>query len=150
SNSVIITDPGSSWTGGPGSYIYVGSNSSLNRLVVSNGATVESTTMILNALAIASNNEAVVTDPGSRLGAGFFSVGQSWPGSRLVVSNGAVVTSGISCVGENGNGQNNEVVVTGAGSLWTNFNSLTFGEFGGGNRLVITNNGEVFVRNSLT
>ncbi|PWU12570.1 MAG: hypothetical protein C5B50_21250 [Verrucomicrobia bacterium] len=149
SNSVLITDAGSSWTNGEAHTICVGSNSSFNRLVISNAAIVQADAVDVSLVAC-SNNQVVVTGPGSLLKCVVLDVGDTLDGNQLVISNGATVCTTAGSIGGNSNGHANEAVVTGAGSLWTNFASLYVGPFGDGNRLVITNNGEVIAPGGLS
>jgi fibronectin-binding autotransporter adhesin len=151
SNSVSLTDPGSSWL--LSTYVVVGSNSAANRLVISNGAQVvisDNFNGLVGYRRDASNNMMMVTGPGSlwRNDRGQVLVGAESPGNQLVVSNGAVVQD---LHGEIGgfdlSASNNTVIVTGAGSLWSNAGILTVGVVGQGNQLLISNGGTVSVSN---
>jgi T5SS/PEP-CTERM-associated repeat protein len=110
------------------SVLYVGGNNSAtansspsqNMLVVSNGAVVRSVGGILGNSSNANLNLALVTGGGSMWSnvGGVFNVGAFGSGNRTVISNGGAVYSGNSAVGNYVSSTNNEVVVTGAGSLW--------------------------------
>jgi len=142
SNVALITGAGSVWSNRD--EIFVGQGGNGNRLEVRDGARVESLFATLGRFESASNNVAVVTDPGS-----FWRteedlvVGLRSGGNRLVITNGGRVRGG-GTIGSISSSTNNEVVVTGAGSSWTNLNGLLVGDDGSRNRLVITNGGEVF------
>jgi T5SS/PEP-CTERM-associated repeat protein len=87
SNEVRVLSPSARWF--VGNLLMVGSNGSLNRLVVSNGATVRDNNGYLGLNASASNNIAVVTGPGSLWhNTNGFSLGFNGPGNQIVVSNG--------------------------------------------------------------
>jgi T5SS/PEP-CTERM-associated repeat protein len=142
-NLALVTGPGSVWSNRDD--IVVGGSGNGNRLEVSDGARVESVSGTLGEFVSASNNVAVVTGPGSfwRMEEdGDLAVGNGGGGNRLVITNGAWVRGG-GVIGRNPSSTNNEVVVTGPGSSWTNLNGLLVGFVGSRNRLVITNGGEV-------
>ena len=67
-------------------------------------------------------------------------VGVTGAVNRLVISNGAVVTSELAGLGSTQTSSNNEVLVSGNGSLWSNL-SVTIGIQGAGNRLTVSNAG---------
>jgi fibronectin-binding autotransporter adhesin len=143
SNLAVVTGSGSVWSNR--NEIFIGQRGSGNRLEVRDGARVECQDATLGTFDSASNNVVVVTDPGSfwRIEDGDLFVGYGGGGNRLVITNGASVCGG-GIIGDNSSSPNNEVVVTGAGSSWTNLNNgLVVGDVGSRNRLVITNGGLV-------
>src|SRR5262249_34083819 len=67
SNTVMVTDPNSHWSGGGlSSFLYVGSNAPFNRLIVSNGAVADRWEFsYLGFSGTSLSNAAVVTGAGS-------------------------------------------------------------------------------------
>lgn len=146
-NTVLLTGSGSAWNNLAN--LMVGNNGSGNVLIASNGASVFSEiggVIGFNSTAI--SNTAIVTDPGSRLMGGVqsdFYIGSNSPFNRLIITNGGMVAGNGGYLGHEVAGQSNLVLVTGAGSLWSNRSSiLEMGQRGSGNRLVITNGGAVY------
>ncbi|MBI3882158.1 MAG: hypothetical protein HY301_19120 [Verrucomicrobia bacterium] len=127
--------------------LIIGSNSSFNQLLVTNGALLSSPLGggRLGVGAGVSSNMATIAGAGSRWTMGLeLYVGYDGPFNRLVVSNGAVVSDSGGYVGFNSGGGSNEVTVTGPGSVWDNSGGdLYVGISGSGNRLVISNGGRV-------
>jgi T5SS/PEP-CTERM-associated repeat protein len=136
SNSVQIAGPGTLWTN---AYrLYVGRSGAGNQLVVTNGASVlTGENGFLGYNANANNNLALVTGAGSTWrNVNDFCVGYSGSANQLVVSNGAVISSRGGQIGDNFT-SNNVVVITGAGSVWSNTAEIMIGRFRSGNRLVL-------------
>ena len=146
SNSVVVTGAQSRWTNT--SIFYVGSNGPANHLTISNGGLVKSFGGYLGHSSTSTNNEVVVTGPGSVWIPSGLSIGDSgystygYGGNHLVISNGGWVNSGFTSIGTLSS--NNEVVVTGPGSLWTDSDRVFLGYGLGPNRIVITNAGGFF------
>src|SRR5207302_342519 len=69
-------------------------------------------------------------------------VGYFGSGNSMVISNGAQVLDYDGYVGYT-NGFNNQVLVTGSGSVWSNADAVLIGDFGASNSLVIANGGLV-------
>ncbi len=138
SNAVFVSGTSSRWL--MGGDLYVGSNGAFNQLVISNGALVGNVFGYVGFNTSSSNNEVIVTGTNS-----FWSnssgqrVGRSGSGNRLVISDGGLVGTSFCTIGENPSSSNNEVLVTGVGSFWSNRFNLSVGGFGSGNRLVISN-----------
>lgn len=139
-NEAVVTGPGSLWSIAT-NHLSVGSIASGNRLVISNGATVEISLGLAVIGSIGDRNEAMVTGPGSlwNIPNNTLHAGSIGHGNRLVISNGGLVRSFSALVGAIGT--NNEALVTGAGSVWTNANDLRVGAARGQNRLVLSNGG---------
>jgi T5SS/PEP-CTERM-associated repeat protein len=152
SNSVLVSDATTRWL--IGSDLYVGSNGAFNRLIVSNGGLVQSSFGFIGAFGSGgTNNEALVTGPGSRWrmdnGLGFLFIGDGFnTGNRLVISNGGSMFNDYSFIGYAAS--NCEALVTGPGSVWTNRAELHVGNLLGGNRLVVSNGGSVVVSDLLS
>jgi len=144
-NVALVTGPNSRWTM---SFGLVVGNSGSGSLVISNGGGVNNFAGIIGAGGYGNNNSAVVTGANS-----YWSntvslyVGQAGSGCSLVISNGAWVDDTTGMIGLQTVAVTNEVVVTGAGSVWNNRSDLYVGNDGVGNRLLITDGGKVFVAN---
>jgi len=134
-----------------GADLYVGYNGSSNSLTLSNGgqAYVSGSNygMVIGFSANSFNNLFTVTGSNSLLlDSGSLYVGYGGQSNRMVISAGGFVsdTSGFDD-GADPNDGFNSVLVTGAGSVWTNSASLTFGLAGHDNSLVVSNGGVVGV-----
>jgi T5SS/PEP-CTERM-associated repeat protein len=148
SNEVRLISATARWLMGPN--LFVGSNGSFNRLVVSNGAVVADVDGFVGHDPGASNNLAVVTGVGSLwTNSDGLLVGYQEGRNQLVVSNGGVVVSGIGYLGYFASANNNLAVVTGAGSMWSNRLNLNVGLDALGNRLVVSNGAIVFASNAV-
>lgn len=130
-NSVTISSPGTlaapSWLMlGNGAQLNMGVSSSNNTLTLSNGAYFRqnsgggANTWTIGTNAGANNNSLVVTGTGSTLDRGgtaasFINIGAAGSANSLTVSAGGTLRPRRLAMGSNG-GDNNSVVVTGAGS----------------------------------
>jgi len=115
--------------------LYVGGNSyagSYNTLTVSNAGKVFSTgNSYIGGNAGANSNTVTVTDTNSAwYNTGDLTIGRSGSSNTLTVANGGLVTNGTGIIGNYGT--NNSVLVTGAGSVWSNGSSLYVGSYSGG------------------
>jgi len=136
SNEVRLVSASARWR--MGGSLFVGSNGSMNRLVVSNGAFVDNGVGNIGNRVESSNNFALVTGAGSRWSNRLdLRVGTGGSGNQLIVSNGGWVASQSGFVGNNVTSSNNFALVTGSGSVWSNAINLEVGLSGSGNRLVI-------------
>jgi T5SS/PEP-CTERM-associated repeat protein len=70
-------------------------------------------------------------------------VGSAGSGNLLIVTNGGMVRNSQGQMGWDPLSCSNTAIVTGRGSLWTNFNGLDVGHGGAGNRLVVNDGGTV-------
>ena len=146
-NLVVVTGSGSVWTNHQS--LQVGGNGGGgNRLIIEAGGKVGSDDSYIGP--IEGYNEALVTGPGSLWSIRTdLAVGLNPSNNRLVVSNGAAVV-----VGNNGRvgvvtgATNNEVIVTGAGSLWSNQFELYVGEGGPRNRMEVNSGGRAVSSNT--
>jgi len=138
SNVAVVTGAGSLWTSGT---LTLGSSG--NQLTVSNGATVASTNGSIGYGTSSSKNLALVTGTGSLWTNKSLYVGDGGFDNQLVVSNGATVASTDGLLGWYFTSDNNVAVVTGAGSLWTNGDTLQIGHDGGGNQLLVSDGATV-------
>jgi len=135
--------------------VQVGAGGTFDTLVVTNGGsltTIGSSTIGVGDLFDSTegdNNMAVVTGPNSRwLNNGAITVGYNGSFNSMVVNNGGFVSSpgGTIGQGEGGSlslGANNQVIVAGANSLWTNSSQLIVGANGPSSTLQVNNSGTV-------
>src|SRR5262249_24590342 len=118
SNNATIAGAGSRWLQLNG--VIVGGLGFGKRLVVSNGATLLNsggTSYIGHDLG-STNNEAITSGPGTTWTSSII-VGEGGRNNRLLVSDGAQMTSIVGTIGELLAGTTNNLgTVTGAGSLW--------------------------------
>jgi len=142
-NSAVVTDAGTSWL--INTNLFVGSNGALNRLVITNGAFVANGSGFIGAGTTSSNNFALLTGSGSVWSnVGDFFVGLSGAGNQLVVSNGALlVSSSNAWLGLSATSRSNVALVTGAGTTWSNGQTLLVGESGSGNRLTVSDGARI-------
>jgi T5SS/PEP-CTERM-associated repeat protein len=145
-NQVTVTDTGSLWTNSGG--LAVGSSGSSNTLLLSKGGQVASTFGGVGVYVGANNNQVTVTDAGSLwTNSGELCIA-CWGSSNnlLLITNGGQVVSTNGFIGSANypyRSDNNQVVVTGPNSLWTNSGTLYIGLFGSSNNLLIANGGRV-------
>jgi T5SS/PEP-CTERM-associated repeat protein len=140
-NSALISGAGSLLLATNG--LYVGGDGSSNLLVITDAAraAVQSDTYI-GYHSISTNNLMVVAGAGTELtNSGILQL--NGIAGRLVVSNGATVFSTEGRIGGISNSLANAVVVTDAGSVWSN-KLLFVGYSGSDSQLLITNAGTVF------
>ena len=125
----------------------VGNDGSGNSLVISNAGTVAvASNSYIGYTNTASNNSVLVTGTDSLwTNSGSIVVGFFGSSSSLVISNGGTVQNAQGVIGFLNTSSNNSVLVTGAGSLWSNSGSLMVSGWGspGNNRLTISNGGTV-------
>jgi len=147
SNTVLVTDSGSSWQNSGGLLLVYGS---WNSLVISNKGQVSSAYGGVSG----TNNSVVITDSGSdwttSLAGGQFTVGG--PGNTLVIINSGRVDSVNCLVGGCNPSGGSQLLVTGIGSILNDTGSLAIGVpsgyssmiCGAGHSLVVSNGGHVF------
>ena len=150
-NSALVAGTNSLWTNS--GYFYVGAYGSSNSLVVSNGGTVAALISQIGTFGSSLNNSVLVTGTNSLLNNALylFIGGSGNSGNSMVISNGGLVTVGIdSRIGGDVAADNNSVLVTGAGSRWSNAFSLFVGTAGVSNSLTVANGGNVSAGSGLT
>src|ERR1017187_9842559 len=81
-------------------------------------------------------------DNPSNLGAGYV-VGSNWVYDTLLVNGGGVLSNSTGYIGYKVGANNNSVIVSDSGSLWTNTGSAYVGYQGSSNTLLITNGADV-------
>lgn len=147
-NLAWITDPGSLWTNSFD--LNLGSGARNNQLVVSNGAT-----MALNSLAVGdaggSGQKVTLTGTGSSLtNRSNLYLGANGSSNQLFIVDGAHCYDNTAYLGYTAStNHHNLATVAGAGSIWTNRNSLYIGYNAGYNQLVISNGARVFAGTSV-
>jgi hypothetical protein len=133
-NSVLVSGSTASWSSS--NQIHVGFNGSNNSLVISSGATVASVGANIGRHAGADGNSATVDGAGTMWTiTNHLYVGNLGSNNSLTISGGARLTTevqtyvgfGVSEAPASIDGQNNSVLVTGAGSVWTSVGALNIG-----------------------
>lgn len=148
-NTVVLTGPNTTWNNEYS--VFVGMAGGGGSLIISNGATMTtgggwglSHDGALGVDPTSSNNRALVTGAGSVWNcADNLYVGFDGPGNSLVISNGGRVVDIEGYVGTNPNSANNQALVVGANSVWTNAADFHVGLFTTNNQLIISNGGWV-------
>ena len=149
-NSVLVTGNGSAWNNGGD--LLVGWGDSGNTLTISNGGAVTSSQVnyggAIGFEAGSTGNNIVVTGSGSSwTNGGDLLVGVSGSGNNMTISAGGNVSSGQvdygGVIGFNAASSNNNIVVTGTGSSWSNSGDLLVGVSGSGNNMTISAGGNV-------
>ena len=145
-NNALVSGSGSVWSNL--NDLSVGLSGSGNALLLGGGGAVYSATGVIGSNTTATGNLALITDAGSawsnRLA---LTVGCFGAANSVVISNGGWLVSGYlksglsNYVGYAAN--NNRVLVSDTGSVWTAFNPITIGYQGSGNSLVVSNGGLV-------
>jgi len=132
SNSVLVSGSSAAWTSS--NQIHVGFNGSNNSLVISNGAAVTSAGANIGRHIGADGNSVTVDGVGTTWTmTNHLYVGNAGSNNSLTISGGAqLVTTQRTYIGYgdkdiSGNGLNNTVLVTGAGSVWTNSGEFHLG-----------------------
>ncbi|MGA2603464.1 MAG: hypothetical protein ABSG14_04480 [Verrucomicrobiia bacterium] len=146
-NLALVTGPGSVWTAGG---MCVGNYGSGNQLIITNGGQVVDGLAYLgygDNVYHSSNNVVLVTGSGSVWSnSGNLYVGNYGSSNQLTIANGGkvVVVNASAYLGFFPGSDNNVVLVTGPGSVWSNQPNLYIGWYSAGNQLIITNGGQVF------
>jgi autotransporter family porin len=145
-HEIIVSDPGSVLSMGPGYGIWMG-NSEGNRLVVTNGGRVNlNSSMTVSSGAAATNNSVLVTGANSMLwltrsgGTRTITIGSAASASLLVMDQGIVELSG--------NGATGSALATGAYGVITNWGGVF--QFAGGidaNQMVNGTAGSIVITN---
>ena len=140
-NNALVTGGGSTWNNSDNTY--VGYEGPANGLVISNGGWVIGQSGVAGFGPGSYSNSVMVVGAGS-LWTNYNEVyvGYSGSGNSLVISNGGQVLDFDGYLGFTNN-FNNQALVTGAGSVWSNADAVLVGDFGVSNSLVISNGGLV-------
>ncbi|MFZ4115133.1 MAG: autotransporter-associated beta strand repeat-containing protein [Chthoniobacterales bacterium] len=153
-NMAVVTGTNSLWSNAGD--LSVGYNGSSNQLIVSNGGVVISPNGYVGN--VGNSNSAIITGSNSLWSnSGSLTVGVYGAGNSLIISNGGQVYAGQFLNGGNiwigGDGvnsdassftaSNNNVLVTGQGSILVSYGDITVGVYGAGNTLTISDGGLV-------
>ncbi len=143
-NVVTVAGNGSLWE--LTELLNVGNAGVSNRLVVAEGGRVVNPFGRVGFGAASIGNLAVVKDSGSQwVSSTGLAVGEDTSYNQMLITNGGAVLSGGAYIGgkftQSGSGSSNSVIITGAGSTWTNTSSSSVGNFGAFNQLTISNGG---------
>jgi T5SS/PEP-CTERM-associated repeat protein len=144
-NMALVSGSGSSWSN-VGAYLYVGRTGSFNQLTVNQSGRVVTTGGYVGYNALSSNNTVFVSDSGllqQSYGSEFY-LGYAGFGNQLILTNGGVANSYDTYIGNQATANNNLVLISGSGSVWSNTSKLYIGNAGSFNRLTI-NQGGTFV-----
>lgn len=100
-------------------------------------------------LVTSSNNVLIVSNTGTLLNAsGSTYIGYKGSGgNNLTIAGGGVFKGTAAFVGYTNSAASNSVLVTGAGSSWTNSGDLNFGRYSSGNSMVVSDGGLVSAAN---
>ncbi len=129
---------------------FAGNSGSSNTVTVRNGAQLVNTTGYIGYHTNAIGNRVVVDNATWGNSDGLF-VGFNGSGNSLVITNGAEVFSGESRIGAEGFANDNQVLVTGDGSVWNISKSLLVGNnVSSNNTLVVENGGRVVVDENIS
>ena len=145
-NALVITGAESLLTNS--SDLHVGYTGSSNQMTVLDGGTVADATGRIGGSSFSTANLVRVSGAGSVWTNGLdLYAGAGSPRSQLLVSNAAKVFSRDGYIGYNATSVSNLVLVTDAGSLWSNQFNLYVGYDGGVNQLVVSNAALVAAQN---
>jgi len=168
-NQAWVTGSGSIWSNAGALAVGSGALAFGNQLTIANSGRVYSATGFVggpptgNAAANISSNTVLITDTGSLwMVTGDLVVGRSPPnfgvtglgGNQVIISNGALLVTGSTFLGGGSTARgssNNSIIVTGAGSVWTNLDilrigagSTTIGAPNGSNGVIVSAGGEIY------
>jgi T5SS/PEP-CTERM-associated repeat protein len=137
----IISGVFSNWTGD----YNVGNNTVFDQLgIISGGVLSNNGYGEIGLSSSANNNSALVTGPSSLWNnTNTLFVGDAGSSNSLTVGNGGRVVDTYGYIGNDVASRNNFALVTDLGSVWSNSQNLYVGITGSGNRLTITNGGQV-------
>jgi T5SS/PEP-CTERM-associated repeat protein len=140
--TVTVTDAGSNWSNA-GSVVVGGQGT--GTLTIQNGGAVNSGGGSVG-LSAGSNGTVTVTDPGSSWingPSGGLNIGSFGTGVLTIVNGGRVINVALNTANiGNGAGSQGTVLVTGAGSIWSNSSGVNVGNLGTGT-LTIADSGTV-------
>jgi T5SS/PEP-CTERM-associated repeat protein len=141
-NSARVVGAGSVWTNS--SDMYIGDFGAGNSLVVSDGGRIINGNGFLGRTSGSDSNCVLVAGSGSVwTNSSYVYVGCFGAANSLVVSNGASVSDDTGLIGYDTNSINNQALIAGPGSVWSNPTALYVGDFGAGNTLTIRDGAKV-------
>lgn len=131
-NSAVVTGSGSTWTNR--GWLVVGQTGANNSATFIDGAFANFTSKLIIGLATAANSNSVlisgagtqvfVTNKADAFDIPALTVGQSGSDNRLIISNGGMLVGNVGQLSGAIVQSNNQVVVTGTGSTWSNLAQL--------------------------
>ncbi len=137
----IISGVTSNWT----SYM-AGSNTSYDVLLIENAGVLNAYYGYVGATASSSNNNVLITDPGSVWNCDYVAIGGNGSGNSVVISNGASLASYFAAyLGGTSNSCNNQIVVTGTSSVWScgYSDDAYIGHYGSSNTVQLEDGGQL-------
>ena len=117
-----------------------------NQMTVSSGGAVSNTTGYIGYNSAANSNAVTVQGAGARWNnSGTLRIGNGTDssGNSLTITNGGLVVNAEGDIGYNNGANNNRVLVSDPGSIWSNNGKILVGYLGAGNSLIVTNGGVV-------
>lgn len=123
--------------------LYIGSDAPNASLLISNGATLNSSRGYLGRSANSDSNTVIVSGLNSAWNTGRLVVGTRSHGNMLLINSGATVNSTSCDIGFDVGSSANAVIVDGPNSRWNNAGPLWVGDISLGNTLQISNGGTV-------
>jgi len=141
-NTVVVTGTNSYMSN---SFLAVGMSGSSNSLVVNNGGLVTVGSAYIGDLSNSSGNSVSVSGAGSYLSNSMLYVGFQGNSNSLVVSNGGLVTSATTYIGQFINSTGNSLLITGVGSMFSNSGNVIIFSQNGANTLTVANGGSLSV-----
>jgi T5SS/PEP-CTERM-associated repeat protein len=143
--SAALTVVGTNSTWNSSSNLFIGWLGGGNELTIANGGQMINGDGYLGYASVSSNNNVEVTGSNSVWSnSRFLRIGYSGAGNRLVISNGgSVIVNRDASVGYNTGSSNNNVLVTGYGSVWKTATNLYVGYSGSANSLTISDGGKL-------
>jgi T5SS/PEP-CTERM-associated repeat protein/autotransporter-associated beta strand protein len=147
-NTALVTGTGSTLT--VTGDLNVGFQGSDNTLTIQSAGKVQANATKIGGYDGSTGNEVVVSGTNSLLSnTTYIAVGYGGDGNALTIQNGGKASNADAFVGYRFDGSstsdNNEVLVTGTGSLWENTGTFSLGYYGDGNTLQIAAGGKVTV-----
>lgn len=147
-NLAVVDGPGTAWVSVGD--ISVGYGGASNALEVLDGAEVNVDGSLWVGVYDSATGNTMRVSGSSVVASNAVVVGYAGTGNRLQLLDGAALTSRDGLVGANTNADNNVVLVSGTGSVWTNTGALFIGSEGNsGNMVSVTNHGAVLVYEGL-
>lgn len=143
-NQVTVTGPDSLLANGAN--LWVGYFGSFNALLITNGGKVRSAYASLGADSGSVSNWATVSGTGSAwidASNGGLKIGDFGSFNKLLITDGGAVADRYGIIGSASSASNNQVIVTGPNSMWTNDLYCFVGDSGSFNTLLITSGGMV-------
>ena len=128
-------------------YIFVGETGAGGSLVASNGSQLNAN-LYLGSQAAAVNNSVLIRGSNTVWSGGTTQVGAQGGFNRLTIGGGGKLLDGNGYVGLASSASNNTVLVTDAGSVWSNSSDMYMGSSGAGNQLLISTGANVFANNA--